>query len=259
MDPLVAAPTRSGLGVQEVQSVSEQLPLNSRSRDGAGAQDIDRCTPVVVDRQLGAGGEIALRRVGDEFEIIYNGVFLMDTRDGSSERLLARAALDAHRAPRRVLVAGLGAGFTLNAVLEDRRVQTVTVVELEPAVVGWHRTVLAGRSGPALDDPRVEMVVADAVELLCAPDPAPPSWDVICIDIDNGPDWTVTGSNDRLYSAEGTNRVRDRLRPAGVLSVWSAHRVPAYRATLNSIFAHTAEHHVPTRHGAPDVVYLAVR
>src|SRR5262249_21401732 len=93
------------------------------------------CSSMIVARAQTPRGELALRRDGAHFEIISNGVFLMDTRDGRSERLLATVALDVHPAPRRVLVGGLGVGFTLGAVLADPRVAAVTVVEVEPVIV----------------------------------------------------------------------------------------------------------------------------
>lgn len=201
-----------------------------------------------------ARGELALRRDGAHFEIISNGVFLMDTRDGRSERLLATAALDLHPAPRRVLVGGLGVGFTLGAVLADPRVAAATVVEVEPAIVGWQHSTLAAFSGRALNDPRVDVVVADLADHLAS---SHANYDVICLDVDNGPDWTVTETNDRLYSAAGTSLLLERLDPAGVLAVWSSREVPEYEEALRARFAHVAVHLTPREERHPDVVYVA--
>lgn len=211
--------------------------------------------PVIVERVQTPRGELALRQVGEHYEIVSNGVFLMDTRDGRSERLLATAALAAHEAPGHVLVGGLGVGFTLATTLADARVSSVTVVEVEPAIVGWQRSVLAGFSARALDDPRVSVLVTDLVQHLVSTETA---YDVTCIDVDNGPDWTVFDGNGRLYSAAGTSLLRARLRPGGVLAVWSSRAVPAYEDLLRSSFAELVVHEVPSERGRPDVVYVAV-
>ena len=209
---------------------------------------------MIVARAQTPRGELALRRDGAHFEIISNGVFLMDTRGGRSERLLATAALDVHPAPRRVLVGGLGVGFTLGAVLADPRVAAVTVVEVEPVIVGWQHATLAAFSGRALDDPRVDVVVADLADYLASSDA---SYDVICLDVDNGPDWTVTEGNDWLYTPAGTSLLLERLRPASVLAVWSSREVPEYEDALRARFAHVAVHLTPRDGRCPDVVYVA--
>jgi spermidine synthase len=222
-------------------------------------RDIDLPTPssdspVIFERLQTARGEIALRRVGEHFEMVSNGVFLVDTRDGRSERLLATAALSAHAEPARVLVGGLGVGFTLAAVLADTRVAEVTVVEIEPAVLEWQRSVLSHFSDHALDDPRVSIVVADLVGHLHSTDTG---YDVICLDVDNGPDWTVTEANSRLYGADGTVLLRRRLRRGGVLAVWSARAVPEYEDLLRAQFGGVTVHVVSVDRRAADVVYVS--
>ena len=210
---------------------------------------------MILERVQTARGELALRQVGEHFEVVSNGVFLMDTRDGHSERLLATAALAAHEAPRHVLIGGLGVGFTLAAALADARVSSVTVVEVEPTIVGWQRSMLAGFSARALDDPRVSVLVTDLVDHLASTETA---YDVICLDVDNGPDWTVFNGNRRLYSAAGTSLLRGRVRSGGVLAIWSSRAVPKYEDLLRSQFGALVIHEVPTDHGEPDVVYVAV-
>src|SRR5947209_8649608 len=98
--------------------------------------------PEVVERVDTDRGELVLRSCGEHFDVISNGVFLMDTRDGRSERLLVRAALDAVAMPRSVLIGGVGVGFSLLEALTDHRVTRVDVVEIEPAILDWHRTHL---------------------------------------------------------------------------------------------------------------------
>jgi spermidine synthase len=209
---------------------------------------------VIVERVRTPRGELVLRQVDEHFEVISNGVFLMDTRDGRSERLLATAALAAHDAPLSVLVGGLGVGFTLGAVCADQRVQHVDVVEIEPCIVEWQRSMLGRFSGHALDDLRVRVHVSDLVDYLESDGPA---YDVICLDIDNGPDWTVTDDNSRLYGEAGVRLIVKRLAPGAGLSVWAARPVPAYEELLRRTFAHVAVEEVRVGRGEPDVVYLA--
>jgi spermidine synthase len=211
--------------------------------------------PVVVERFATPRGELVLRSAGSHFEVISNGTFLMDTRDGRSERLLVRAATDLVGAPGRVLIGGLGVGFSLLEALADPRVGRVTVVEIEPDLLEWHRHHLRHLTGDALDDPRVEVLVGDLADHLG--DAAHPAYDVICLDVDNGPEWTVTHTNAALYDVGGTRLLVSRLRPGGALAVWSAHEAPTYEALLRTELADVRVHHVDVRgRGDSDVVYV---
>jgi spermidine synthase len=209
---------------------------------------------LVVDRVVTERGEIVLRRRGDDYEIISNGVFLMDTRAGESERLLVRAALERAGRPASVLIGGLGVGFSLAEALRSPHTRTVTVVEREPAVVGWHATHLRPFSAGALDDPRVRLVRADLLAWLRATAEA---YDVVCLDIDNGPHWTVTEDNAALYGPAGLDLLAGLLRPRGVLAVWSAGAAPGFAKVLRERFTDVSELAVPVPRGEPDVVYLA--
>jgi spermidine synthase len=209
---------------------------------------------VIVDRVSTPRGELVLRQDGEHFEVISNGTFLMDTRNGESERLLVRAALDAAIRPRRVLIGGLGVGFSLGEALTDTRVTSVDVVEIESTIVSWHRAHLVSYTAEALADPRVSVVVTGIVDHLRS---STDRYDVICLDVDNGPDWTVTNDNAEIYGDAGTALVASRLAHGGVLSVWSASRSPAYQTTLHRHFAHVAAHEVTVQRGEPDVVMVA--
>jgi spermidine synthase len=210
----------------------------------------------IVARAQGRQGELALRAVGDHFEIISNGVFLMDTRNGESERLLVQLALRDRRPRSRVLIGGLGVGFSLAEALRSDLVERATVVEIEPKVIEWNRTWLASFSGSALADPRVEIVNDDLIAWL-ERDGAP--FDAICLDIDNGPAWTVTEANGRLYSDAGLALLRRRLRPGGTLAVWSAARAEGFQTRLQLTFEKVEAVAVPAPRGEPDVVYVASR
>ncbi|MBL1108366.1 spermidine synthase [Streptomyces sp. 5-8] len=217
-------------------------------------------TPVVLDRHDGPYGEVVLRRHGALLQIIANGCFLMDTSDGRSERLLvdaARNALDGRPAPE-VLIGGLGVGFSLAHAAADPRWGRITVVEREPAVIGWHRDgPLAGVSADALADPRTTIVEADLVTYV---NETSDTFDALCLDIDNGPGWTVTADNDGLYAPAGLAACARVLRPGGVLAVWSAQPSADFEGTLrNAGFQQVRTEEVPVARGVPDVVHLAVR
>lgn len=214
--------------------------------------------PEVLDRVDTPRGELVLRRVGADLEIVSNGVFLMDTRDGRSERLLVREAVTAHGAARSLLVGGLGVGFSLDEAVGLPGLTSVDVVEIEPVLVGWHRTHLADRTADVLADPRVRVLVADVADHLAG---HPATYDVVCLDVDNGPDWTVTEANASLYGAAGLARCLGALRPGGVLAVWSANAAPTYEALLRAQLDDVRVVTVPAyvERGGPDVVYLGRR
>jgi spermidine synthase len=217
-------------------------------------------TPVVLDRREGPYGEVVLRRHGSLLQIIANGCFLMDTSDGRSERLLVDAALAAldDRPRPHVLIGGLGVGFSLAHAARQERWGAITVVERERAIVDWHRAgPLADLTAEALDDPRTEVVEAD---LLAYVNETSATFDALCLDIDNGPDWTVTEDNRGLYSPAGLASCARVLRPGGVLAVWSAKPSPEFEGTLQNVgFQQVRTEEIPVARGVPDVVHLGVR
>lgn len=213
--------------------------------------------PVVVERVTGRCGELVLRRYGRHHEIVANGVFLMDTRGGVSEELLATATADRMPAPGRLVVGGLGVGFTLAAALGHPAVGEVHVVEREPDVLRWNRGPLADGNGHAVDHPRAHNHLADLADWLAAT--APGSCDGLCLDTDNGPDWLVDPSNTRLYDDLGLAAARRVLAPGGVLALWSAAPAPGLAARLAQHFDAVETLEVPVVRGEPDVVLLARR
>jgi spermidine synthase len=216
----------------------------------------DRNPPWIVERVAGRQGELVLRAAGNDYEIITNGVFLMDTRNGESERLLARVALRHRRELSRLLIGGLGVGFSLVEALRSDLLERVTVVEIEPAVIEWNRTYLASHSRNALADPRVEVVCEDLVAWLGR---AGESFDGICLDVDNGPAWTVTDANAALYSNDGLELLRNRLEPGGALTVWSAAEDHGFAERLRRALGRLEIFTVPMPPGEPDVIYAAWR
>ncbi|EST38666.1 hypothetical protein N566_06150 [Streptomycetaceae bacterium MP113-05] len=216
---------------------------------------------VVLDRREGPHGEVVLRRQDGLLQIIANGCFLMDTSDGRSERLLVRAALAAldGREHPSVLIGGLGVGYSLAEAAAEPRWGGITVVEREQAVIDWH-TAEDGPLGPlsagARADGRTSLVAADLNVHLRT---STTRYDALCLDIDNGPGWTVTADNDSLYSPAGLAACRERLTPGGVLAVWSAQPSETFEETLrNSGFTQVRTDQVAVARGVPDVVHLAV-
>jgi spermidine synthase len=207
-----------------------------------------------IDRRSGASGELVLRQVGEHFEIIANGVFLMDTRNGESERLLVNAAASRMPAGSRMLIGGLGVGFSLRAALDDDRVGEITVVERESAVIGWNRGPLRSTHGDALADRRVTCVSVDLVSWLGSAT----GFGAICLDVDNGPEWTVTPGNAALYDDAGIARLAEVLLPGGVLAVWSASASEPFAERLRARFGAVEVFPVPVPRGEPDVIYLSV-
>ncbi|MFD4691181.1 spermidine synthase [Streptomyces sp. NPDC058463] len=221
----------------------------------------DAHRPVTLDRREGPYGEVVLRERGDDFEIIANGCFLMDTSDGRSERLLIDAALDAlpdGRPDPAVLIGGLGVGFSLVRAAAGERWGRIVVVEREQAIVDWHLEGPLGRiSGAALADPRTEILRTDLVEHLLT---TTERYDALCLDIDNGPDWTVTEDNGSLYSPAGLAACLARLTPGGVLAVWSAQPSADFEKALRNAGFHAVRtEEVAVARGVPDVVHLALR
>ena len=211
---------------------------------------------LTVDRVTTPRGELVLRQDGEHFEVISNGTFLMDTRNGESERLLVSAALARAATPHHVLIGGLGVGFSLIEALNGPRVARVTVAEIEPTIVSWHETYLARLTGEALNDQRTDLLIADLHEALRSSDER---YDAICLDLDNGPDWTVTDENAGLYDEAGTALISSRLRPGGVLTVWSAARSTSYEQVLARYFGNVEVMEIPVPRGEPDVVFAASR
>jgi spermidine synthase len=171
----------------------------------------------------GNGGELRLYQRNDEFSIKITGRGeLMNSRVHGSEDALAEHSCTrlVNRTTPRLLIGGLGMGFTLTAALKHLGKQAlIEVAELIPAVVAWNKGPLGEQSGYPLRDPRVTVREKDVARILTT---AEQIYDAILLDVDNGPEGLTRKENDWLYSIDGLNESCAALRPRGILAVWSA-------------------------------------
>lgn len=180
------------------------------------------------------GSRFSLHEHDGEFFLKLNGRQLMGSNHTVSEVLLADLAC-AFRTPRpsaRVLIGGLGLGFSLRRALElVGPGGSVEVAELLPEVVTWNRELLGALNGPLLDDPRVGVFTGDVFDCLRRAG-ATGRYDAILLDVDNGPTSLVQPQNARIYDRRGFSVIRRALTAGGRVAFWSAEREPAFRASL---------------------------
>jgi spermidine synthase len=184
-------------------------------------------------------GELVLRERRENgapsvLELRANGVFVMDTFETTTEQALADAALGLVEEPRHVLVGGLGLGYTMHRVLADDRVERCSVVEIEPALVEWMRDGTVPHGPSMLADERANPVVADIA--VAVGEASDASYDLVLLDVDNGPGRLVHQHNADLYRPPFLGEVRRMLRPGGAVAIWSADESPELVSTLDQVF-----------------------
>ena len=169
------------------------------------------------------GADLSLHEHDGQFYLRVNRQPLMGTNATESERVMARLVCEGfNRLPRsRVLIGGLGFGFTLREALElEGSRGTVQVAELLPEVVEWNRTFLRGVNGHLLADPRVKILIGDVFSVITRADAG--TYNAILLDVDNGPVAMVRDGNARLYERDGLSLVLRALKPGGTAAFWSA-------------------------------------
>ncbi len=204
-----------------------------------------------------AEGALVLKRRGDEYLITIGGKVLMPSRVTRSEEALAVLGCEpiAGRSRPAVLIAGLGLGFTVRAALDVLpETAQVTVADLHEAVVGWCREEAAGLSGRALDDPRVQTVVADVADVIAD---GAGRWDAIVLDLYEGPHTPSQGENHPCYGGAALKRTKRSLKPGGVFAVWSEGPDRAFQHRLARAGFSGVERKNPGRGARRHVVYLA--
>lgn len=180
----------------------------------------------------GTKDELRLMRRGKEFSIKLGTNELMNSRLSGSEVALATLAAKKIEkvAKPRVLIGGLGMGFTLRAALGVLGKQSkVVVAELVPEVVAWAREPMAEIFGNSLDDPRVDIREADVAGII---QNHPLTFDAILLDVDNGPEGLTRKANDALYDGAGLSLAHAALRRGGVLAIWSSGPHPKFTRRL---------------------------
>jgi spermidine synthase len=213
--------------------------------------------PTVERTRIADGTEFVLGRHGDDWVIRVGLNVLMSNRMHSSEESLAEIALARVASPRAVLVGGLGLGYTARAVLDRvSREAEVTILELVPELVDWNRRYLSALADHPLADPRSRVVVGDVFDTL---NRSPPMFDVILLDVDNGPQRLTQAKNQRLYGEGGIRACLGALRPSGVLAVWSSAPSARYQRGLEKRAADVEVLSVPARVGSKlqHIVFVA--
>ena len=207
------------------------------------------------------GGELKLTQRENDFSIHLKGVRgeLMNSRDHCSELALAELGCAHIRGKEntRVLVGGLGMGFTLAAALKATSTSSqVVVAELVPEVIEWNKGALGECAGRPLDDNRVLVHLGDVAELFKS---RQATYDAVLLDVDNGPEGFTQACNNNLYSIESLQAIRETLQAGGVLAIWSAWhdekftqqlKKAGFKVTVQTIRAHKGK-------GSRYTVYLA--
>ncbi|MGD7653659.1 MAG: spermine synthase [Verrucomicrobiales bacterium] len=214
------------------------------------------------------GTVYSLHKHDGKFYLKYNGYELMSTALTFSEQLLADLGCarllegkPSRPAHPRILIGGLGLGFTLKRTLElVGSPATVDVAELMPPLIEWNRTFLVEHNGPLLEDPRTSIVQGDLFDIISSTPKA--SYDALLLDIDNTPDDLITSGNARLYSPGFLDKLRQTITPTGRIAYWLSEPAPKFRKLLIKagfqIEEHAAKPHEKSKR-ARHCIYVATR
>ncbi len=203
-----------------------------------------------VDRWASPDGLLELRQRGpDDFLICIDGRVLMNSRASRSEEELGMRACAGLDAGARILVGGLGMGFTLRAILDVVHPETeVIVAELHPVVVEWCRGPLSGLTDACLEDSRVSLRIGDVAESIRDFAQGREPLDAIVLDLFEGPHARTDVESDSFYGRAAIRRSYRALAPRGVFAVWSEGREERFQGRLRSA-GFTVESHRPGRGG----------
>jgi spermidine synthase len=201
---------------------------------------------------------IALHQRGRRYAITSCHNVLMTNDDTGSERALGRLTTRLLRgvARPRILVGGLGMGFTLRAILDRLpRSGRVVVAELLPAIAHWNRQRLGHLSRYPIKDRRVRLRITDVANLVRRPG----VWDAVVLDVDNGPEWIVQRRNHALYGRDGLARLVRSLRPRGILALWSSGRHKPFEQRMRALGLRWRRYRCVSRDGHPTgpILYIA--
>lgn len=220
--------------------------------------------PVLLDRRVEDGATLELVRRGEALDVLLDGRRVMRSDARRAETQLVELALAplGQRDDITVVLAGLGMGFTLRALLDAPGVQRVDVVEASPAVIEWEARHFAGLNGDARHDPRVKLHATDLAAFLKAlrlggVDAPGDGWLALILDMDEGPAAPARAGNEAFYDDAGLERLETTLRPGGVLALWSAQREPELLRRMHARLKNVAEVVVPVDlDGQPSLDYV---
>ena len=222
----------------------------------------------LVESEMSDGTVFSLHKHDGKFYLKYDGCDLMSTALTFSEEMLAEigcADLLEGKATRpkhpRILIGGLGLGFTLKRTLElVGRPATVEVAELMPPIIEWNRTFLVERNGPLLEDPRTKITQGDLFDTINSK--TKNSYDALLLDIDNTPDDLITAGNARLYSQKFLTKLGEILTPNGCVAYWLCEAAPKFKKCLIKagfqVEEHAAKPHEKSKR-ARHCIYIATR
>ncbi|MCA8965854.1 MAG: spermidine synthase [Planctomycetes bacterium] len=214
-----------------------------------------------VPGHSGHGKELRCYRHDRDYSIWIDGIELMSSRVHGSEQALAELALDklGPKAAPRILVGGLGMGFTLARALAlvDEQAR-VDVAELVPEVVTWNRELFGHCAGNPLQDPRTHVVVDDVGKVIAG---ATGLYDAILLDVDNGPEGLSRPANNSLYNRPGLVAARAALGRGGVLAIWSSGEDETFERRLRDAGFAVKAHRVRARitKGPRRIIWVATR
>ncbi|MBB4153955.1 spermidine synthase [Sphingomonas jinjuensis] len=225
-----------------------------------GADDPFPWGELIDTADIPGGGKLHLYRHEDDYEILFGEDQLMGSWAYRSEEALATLVADRlDGAVDRVLIGGLGMGFTLASARAAFAPPTrIVVSELVPQVVAWAKGHLASIVGNSLLDPRVTVEIADVHDMIVA---GHGQYDAILLDVDNGPDGLIHLANERLYCDWGLRAAHAALRPGGMLAIWSAYPDDAFSHRLRKAGFRVETRDVDGGNESepPHVIWLAAR
>lgn len=187
-----------------------------------------------------------------EFELVINGVFIMASYNHLSSELLVRHAVKPGISNQAILIGGLGMGYTVKEACSFSEVNRIDVVEIEPVIVEWNRTWLKELNGNCLEDARIRVIEEDFYHYV---QKCEHSYDLISMDIDNGPMMLVNEQNERVYQAQFFEKISSMLKPTGVFAIWSCDYDEALEQEVRLVFGDCTVEEIIEEHSQRQVPY----
>jgi len=222
--------------------------------------------PQVIERCYGTAGELQLQKRDKEYEIIYNGVFIMATYNGASEKKAVNEALNKMisdnkaNSSLKVLIAGLGVGYSLCEALSFEEVIKATVVEIEPTIIRWNQTIFNQINKNALSDSRVELINSDfsvSLQESRSKTDLNKLYHLVMVDTDNGSSWLSRPANEFFYSTSGLKRIKYFLHTGGAVCFWCSRRENLFESRLEKEFGNIYFRSILEKTGHEGCYYLA--